>query len=125
MPIFRPSLSAALLLVVMVGRGAASEGGASTSGEQQALAGVGLTSEIGAARAIAGGRSANADRDDRAALGKFYASRQYEPVWVTATGVGPAGQALVAELARADDWGLEASAFSLPAMPVSGAELSR
>ncbi|HEY7083389.1 MAG TPA: L,D-transpeptidase family protein [Hyphomicrobiaceae bacterium] len=65
------------------------------------------------------------DREDRAALAAFYAARQHRPLWVSAAGLTPAAQAVIAELRRADDWGLEASAFQLPkASPSPGTELS-
>ena len=92
--------------------------------QQQAAAVLGLAPEIGAVLG-AGRRHVRRRARDRAALAKFYEARQYEPVWVTSSGLEPAGQAVVAELAKADDWGLEASAFRLPAMPAAGAELSR
>jgi len=115
-----------VVLLAAAGPVAASEGGPSTAPEQQqAAAIVGLAPEIGAVLGPAGAKPSNAERDDRTALAKFYEARQYEPVWVTSSGLGPAGQAVVAELAKADDWGLEASAFRLPAMPSAGAELSR
>ena len=67
-----------------------------------------------------------ADREDRAALAKFYAGRQQEPVWIAATGLTPAAEAAIAEMRRADDWGLDVAAFQLPALPTaSGSELSR
>jgi murein L,D-transpeptidase YcbB/YkuD len=124
MRIRRQSLALPVLLALIASPVAASEGGSSSTTEQQAAAIIGLAPEIGAALAPAGARSA-ADRDDRAALAKFYEARQYEPVWVTTTGAGAPGQAVVAELGKADDWGLEASAFRLPPLPVRSAELSR
>jgi L,D-transpeptidase YcbB len=69
---------------------------------------------------------AAADREDRAALAKFYAGRQQEPVWIAAGGLTPAAEAAIAELRRADNWGLDVAAFQLPALSSSsGAELSR
>jgi len=69
---------------------------------------------------------AAADREDRAALAKFYAGRQQEPVWITAGGLTPGAEAVIAEIRRADDWGLDVAAFQLPALPSpSGSELSR
>jgi murein L,D-transpeptidase YcbB/YkuD len=76
-----------------------------------------------AERLAATGNLAAADREDRAALAKFYADRQQEPAWTSATGLTPAAAALIAEIRRAGDWGLEAAAFQLPAS--SGIELSR
>jgi murein L,D-transpeptidase YcbB/YkuD len=70
------------------------------------------------------GNAAAADREDRAALAAFYAARQHGPLWVSATGPTPAAQAVIAELRRADDWGLEALAFQLPSA-LLGSEASR
>ncbi len=79
-----------------------------------------------AERLVESGNLAAADREDRAALAKFYAGRQQEPVWIAAGGLTPAAEAAIAELRRADDWGLDVAAFQLPAFPnASGAELSR
>jgi L,D-transpeptidase YcbB len=72
------------------------------------------------------GNLAVADREDRAALAKFYAGRQQEPVWIAAGGLTPAAEAAIAELRRAEDWGLDVAAFQLPALPnASSTELSR
>ena len=83
---------------------------------------AGLGPELAAK--LGDGAQAAADREDRAALAKFYAARQNEPVWVGASGLTPQAQAAIAEIRRADAWGLEASAFKLPALPAS-AEPSR
>src|SRR5262249_41510908 len=72
-----------------------------------------------------GSAASAADREDRAALATFYAARQHGPLWVSAAGLTPAAPAVIAELRRADDWGLEASAFQLPnASPSPGSQLS-
>ena len=76
-----------------------------------------------AERLAADGKLSAADREDRAALAKVYEGRQSAPVWVTATGLSPQGAAVTAEIAKADDWGLEAAAFRLPAI-AADAELS-
>ena len=70
------------------------------------------------------GRLRVAEKADRAALQQFYAERQNEPVWVTPAGFTPAAMAVRAEIARADEWGLDASAFRLPAL-AQGGELTR
>ena len=70
------------------------------------------------------GRLRVADKADRTALKQFYEERQNEPVWVTPTGFSPAAMAVLAEIARADAWGLDASVFRLPAL-TQGAELTR
>jgi L,D-transpeptidase YcbB len=70
------------------------------------------------------GRLGAADRADRAALARFYEQRQQEPHWVTPTGLSAAAVAVIAEIKRADDWGLDASTFRVPAVR-SGPELTR
>src|SRR5262245_1165765 len=90
---------------------------------QQPSSSVGFAQEF-SERLAAGASIAAAEREDRAALAKFYAARQQEPVWVTPTGFTPAAEAAIAEIGRAGDWGLDAAAFQLPAAP-TGAGLSR
>jgi murein L,D-transpeptidase YcbB/YkuD len=61
--------------------------------------------------------------DDVGALEAFYASRTGGPLWMTNMGLSAKGQAVLFEIARADDWGLDASAFELPpfgALPTNG-----
>src|SRR5262245_9703017 len=81
----------------------------------QPVAPVGFATEF-ATRLAAEGRLSAADKADRAALLQFYQARQNEPVWISPTGLTPAAGATVAELSRADDWGLDASAFRTPAL---------
>jgi murein L,D-transpeptidase YcbB/YkuD len=50
---------------------------------------------------------------ERAAMAAFYSDRT-ELVWVTAEGFTPRAEHAMAEIAKADDWGLEARAFELP-----------
>ncbi len=69
-------------------------------------------------------KAPNAEREDRAALIKFYEARRYEPVWVAPSGLSPAGAAVVAEIAKADDWGLDASALRPSALPETSSELT-
>jgi murein L,D-transpeptidase YcbB/YkuD len=58
-------------------------------------------------------------REDLAVLAAYYAEHGYAPLWVSAGGMTPKAAAAIAEIKKADDWGLEASAFALPE-PVSG-----
>jgi L,D-transpeptidase YcbB len=58
------------------------------------------------------GKGANAD--DLAALATFYEARTGAPLWVTEMGFSARGQAALFEIAKADDWGLDAAAFDLP-----------
>jgi len=64
-----------------------------------------------------GDEQARADND---ALKAFYAARTYAPLWVSATQLSPKAAATVAEIGKADDWGLDARDFTLPA-PLSQA----
>jgi murein L,D-transpeptidase YcbB/YkuD len=121
----RQLLSFTILLAVALSPALAGEQGSSSISDQQTTAVVGLAPEINAALSPAGARPSGTERDDRAALAKFYESRQFEPAWVTPAGVSPAGRAIMAELGKADDWGLEASAFRLPKAPTDGAQVSR
>jgi murein L,D-transpeptidase YcbB/YkuD len=57
---------------------------------------------------------------DGAALTSFYADRS-APLWVNAEGLTPKAQLAIAEIAKADDWGLAAAAFELPRQGGDGA----
>ena len=62
-----------------------------------------------------------ADREDRTALQAFYESRNYASVWIEGDKLSARAEAAGAEIRRADDWGLKASAFDLPAAPTATA----
>jgi len=53
-------------------------------------------------------------RAARGAIAAFYAGRAYTPVWVSETGLTDVGRAVLAQLERARDDGLNLSAFVLP-----------
>jgi murein L,D-transpeptidase YcbB/YkuD len=53
-------------------------------------------------------------RAARGAIAAFYAGRFYAPVWVSDNGLTHAGRAVLAQLKRASDDGLNLSAFALP-----------
>ena len=55
------------------------------------------------------------NEDDAAALTAFYGDLNGKTVWVSKDGLTDKGKAVTAEIRKADDWGLEASAFQLPA----------
>ncbi len=58
-------------------------------------------------------KAADADRDAAAA---FYSARSEGPLWVkSGGGFTTAGEVAIAEVRKADEWGLETSAFTLPA----------
>ncbi len=54
------------------------------------------------------------DQADRAALSQFYDARMGQALWLTRTGLTPAADSLIAELKKADDWGLSSKDFSIP-----------
>ncbi len=53
-------------------------------------------------------------RSARAAIGAFYAGREFQPVWVGPNGLTRAGRAALARLERASEDGLDLSAVALP-----------
>ena len=55
-----------------------------------------------------------ADADDLGALEAFYRRRTGAPLWMTDMGFSAKGQQALFEIEKADDWGLDASAFELP-----------
>jgi murein L,D-transpeptidase YcbB/YkuD len=62
-----------------------------------------------------GGFARGFAKDDIAAALKFYESRK-DPLWTTAGGATDRGKALVAEVGKAETWGLDPKAFLLPDM---------
>src|SRR5262245_61913833 len=54
------------------------------------------------------------DRADRAALAAYYAEPGRELLWVRADGFTARARHAMAEIRRAEDWGLNASVFDLP-----------
>lgn len=58
---------------------------------------------------------------ERAALAGFYGEHTGDPFWVIDGGYTSKGDALIAELRRADDWGLKAAAYDAGAKPGTGA----
>src|SRR5262245_3236778 len=67
--------------------------------------------------AAAPARGSEGDKEDYAGLIAFYAERNGEPVWTSKDGFTPRATQAMAEIRRADDWGLKASAFDLPTLP--------
>jgi L,D-transpeptidase YcbB len=57
----------------------------------------------------------DANADDLAALKSFYGTRTGAPLWMTEMGFSARGQAALFAIEKADDWGLDATAFALPA----------
>jgi L,D-transpeptidase YcbB len=60
---------------------------------------------------------APADAQDLAAATAFYNSQSGPLLWITASGISERGNAVISELRRADDWGLNARDFALPQAP--------
>ena len=56
----------------------------------------------------------NVERGDRAALVAFYGARTEPLLWVTGDGFTARARHAMAEIRKADDWGLSATAFELP-----------
>jgi murein L,D-transpeptidase YcbB/YkuD len=70
-----------------------------------------------------GNRTAGAAQD-RAAVAAFYAEGTPAPIWTSRDGLSARGRAVVEEIGRAADWGLDPAAFDLGAAPASGASTS-
>jgi murein L,D-transpeptidase YcbB/YkuD len=51
---------------------------------------------------------------DLSALEAFYAEHQGAPLWITTVGFSSKAQAIIAEIQKADEWGLPGDAFDLP-----------
>lgn len=63
--------------------------------------------------------SSDEDRNERAAIGAFYADRGNEPLFIAETGVTPSTAAAIAEFRNAAAWGLDPAEFALPEMGVA------
>jgi len=55
-----------------------------------------------------------ANEDDGAALAAFYDELNGPAIWVSSSGFTAKGKAVVAEIGKAEDWGLRASDFQVP-----------
>jgi L,D-transpeptidase YcbB len=53
-------------------------------------------------------------RDDTAGANSFYTARTFAPLWVTANGYSSRALTVIAELQRAEDWGLSRTEFVVP-----------
>ena len=73
-------------------------------------------------RQLVAASRANVIAADRAAVVAFYAGRS-ALIWVTADGLTARARHAIAEIAKADDWGLEARAFDLPKLDASDKSL--
>ncbi len=59
-------------------------------------------------------KATDADREDATALKAFYEARKDEPLWIGGDALTAKAAAAIAEIKKADDWGLDAKAFELP-----------
>ncbi len=71
-----------------------------------------LTAELLEER-VAGLKNVDGDTQN-AAIRAFYENRNFQPIWITENKLGQSAQKVIEEIARADDFGLEADAFDLP-----------
>jgi murein L,D-transpeptidase YcbB/YkuD len=53
---------------------------------------------------------------ERAVLVDFYDARASAPIWLTQKGLTPEAIAVISEIKKADEWGLEAKDFALPVL---------
>ena len=60
---------------------------------------------------------------DKAALAAFYEARNDEPLWVEKSGWTTRAKDTIAEIKKANDWGLEARDFKIPELESVGGEL--
>jgi murein L,D-transpeptidase YcbB/YkuD len=68
-------------------------------------------------------KPSNAAADDRAAVKAFYGEKA-AVIWVTVDGLTAHARDAMAEIAKADDWGLPAKAFELPAVDFADRSLA-
>ena len=74
-----------------------------------------IAAQILADAAKAGGKSDH--REDVNGAKAFYTENKGQPIWVTKEGFNPRALKAEHEILNANDWGLDASAFQLPAAP--------
>jgi murein L,D-transpeptidase YcbB/YkuD len=60
--------------------------------------------------------TAKVSKDDVAAAIAFYEARTDAPLWVDGSGFTAKAKSAIAEVHKADDWGLSAAAFDIPAL---------
>ena len=84
-----------------------------------------LESLISTPGLVAAEKKFAADKEDVAGTKAFYAARQYAPLWVNERGLTAQAEKAVAEMSRADDWGLKSADFALPTLKPGMAAGSR
>ncbi len=85
----------------------------------------GLGADVRQLLAKLSAKLSDADKQDAQALGAFYESRKDEPLWVDKTAPTAKAALLIAEIKKADEWGLEAKDFDLPETATGSSQLSR
>lgn len=96
----------------------AGSGGESSPADEHPLAGP-LRDALNAKVAK---RLSEAEKADRAAIAAVSSMRFGAPVWVNAKGYTAKAESVIAELRKADDWGLDASAFEVPELSAAQAD---
>jgi len=76
------------------------------------------------ARRVAELGSRGANRDDVAAIAAYYTASPDRLLWTSASGWSPRGERAVAELEKADDWGLAARDYAIPGLSKGGLDRS-
>lgn len=66
------------------------------------------------------GAAGEVSKATRSALVDFYSSRDSKPLWISKDGLTNAATTAIAEIRKADDWGLDASAFDLRNIDIGG-----
>ncbi len=66
-------------------------------------------------------RTGSSEREDWTALGAYYRDHAKAPLWVSTDGLTARGLTVAGEIAKADAWGLSATAFDLPDLRSAGA----
>ncbi len=74
-----------------------------------------IATQILARYSKAGGRSEV--REDVSGLGAFYSENKGQAIWTSKDGLSPKALKTIHEIRNAGDWGLDASAFQVPANP--------
>ena len=72
-----------------------------------------IQAALEAAKPGLGGKGYVGEADDLNAAKTFYAQRNYSPLWVSGTALNARGLLAIAEIGRADDWGLKAADFAV------------
>jgi len=75
-----------------------------------------LQASLASAKPGVGSAGYVGEADDLAAAVAFYGARQFTPLWISSGALHARAALVVAEFGRADEWGLKAADFAVPAM---------